>query len=397
MTDPVEHDRPFNLHKQLAFAVLVVVAFAPSWIATFSTRPRVLFAEPGPAAIAEAPDSPPVFPIFEDRFVYTHRLTRFAHSPTLTEMANGDLLLVWFGGTGEARPSVGLYQSTYQPQVGVWTQPRLVTDRDQTQAELGRYVFTIGNPALWTAPEGEIYLFYVTSWVAGWSGGSVNLKISHDHGNAWTPAQRLVVSPFFNSGTLVRNAPFLYRDGTIGIPAYHELLGVFPEILRVNRQGVVLGKRRIDYGKRSLQPSIVLLDENQAFALLRPRPSQERVARVLRAETTDAGRSWSRPAPLDLLNPGSSVVGLRISDGSILAVTNLSTTSRNDLSIARSLDSGESWNVLTAIEHSEQGQQFAYPTLIQAADGRIHLAYAWNYARIKHVEFNIAWLDEQGP
>jgi predicted neuraminidase len=52
---------------------------------------------------------------------------------------------------------------------------------------------------------------------------------------------------------------------------------------------------------------------------------------------------------------------------------------------------------LTAIEHSEQGQQFAYPTLIQAADGRIHLAYAWNYARIKHVEFNIAWLDEQGP
>ena len=52
---------------------------------------------------------------------------------------------------------------------------------------------------------------------------------------------------------------------------------------------------------------------------------------------------------------------------------------------------------MTAIEHSEQGQQFAYPTLLQATDGRIHLAYAWNYARIKHVEFNTAWLDAQGP
>ena len=396
MTDRVEHDRSLSLYKQLAFAALVVVAFAPSWIAAFSARPRVLFAEPA-RQTAIAPESPPVVPVFEDRLVYTHRLTRFAHSPTLTETANGDLLLVWFGGTGEGRPSVGLYQSSYRPQVGVWTRPRLVTDRDQTQAELDRYVFTIGNPALWTAPEGNLYLFYVTSWLAGWSGSSVNLKISSDHGNTWTPAERLVASPFFNSGTLVRNTPFPYSDGTIGVPAYHELLGVFPEILRVSRQGFALGKVRIDHGKRSLQPSIIALDDKRALALLRPRPSEERPARVLRAETTDAGRSWSQPTPLDLLNPGSSVVGLRLSDGSILAATNSSATSRNNLSLARSLDSGASWNVVTAIEHSEQGQQFAYPTLLQTTDGRIHLAYAWNYARIKHVEFNTAWLDAQSP
>jgi predicted neuraminidase len=88
---------------------------------------------------------------------------------------------------------------------------------------------------------------------------------------------------------------------------------------------------------------------------------------------------------------------LRASDGSILAVTNLSTTSRNDLSLARSVDSGKTWTVMAAIEHSEQGHQFAYPTLVQATDGRIHLAYAWNYARIKHVEFNMAWLDHHVP
>jgi predicted neuraminidase len=303
--------------------------------------------------------------------------------------------LVWFGGDGEASPSVGLYQSTYRPQVGVWTRPRLLTDREETQDELGRYVFTLGNPAVWTAPEGDVYLFYVTSWVAGWSGSSIHLKISHDDGNTWSPARRLVTSPFFNSGTLVRNTPFPYADGTLGIPAYHELLGVFPEILRVGRQGGVLGKNRIDYGKEALQPSIVVLDETRALALLRPRPNETRPPNVLLSRTTDAGRSWSRPVPLDLLNPGSSVVGLRLADGSILAVTNHSATSRNDLSLARSTDLGESWEIVAAIEHSERGEQFAYPSLLQATDGRIHLAYAWNYSRIKHVELNTAWLDAQ--
>jgi predicted neuraminidase len=394
MAELGESHRSFKPYGKLAFTALVVVAFAPSWIVAFTAAPRAFLIEPAGQATTAGPAESP---IFEDRLVYNYRLTRFAHSPTLTETTNGNLLLVWFGGEGEASPSVGLYQSTYRPQVGVWTRPRLVTDREETQAELGRYVFTIGNPALWTAPEGDIYLFYVTSWVAGWSGSSIHLKISHDDGNTWTPARRLVTSPFFNSGTLVRNTPFAYTDGTIGIPAYHELLGVFPEILRVGRQGTALGKNRIDYGKRALQPSIVVLDENRALALLRPRPNETRPANVLRAETTNAGRSWSRPVPLDLLNPGSSVVGLRLADGSILAVTNLSATSRNDLSLARSLDLGESWEIVTAIEHSERGEQFAYPALLQATDGRIHLAYAWNYSRIKHVELNTAWLDAHAP
>jgi len=388
MTELSKSRHSHSIYQRVAFAALVVAAFAPSWIDAWSRERPVFLVEPSPSAETDLPR-------FEDGLVYTRSLTRFAHSPTLTETTNGDLLLVWFGGTGEARPSVGLYQSTYRPRVGVWTAPRLVTDRNGTQSELGRFVFTIGNPVLWTAPEGDVYLFYVTSWAAGWSGSSINLKISRDHGNSWLPARRLVTSPFFNSGTLVRNTPFSYSDGTIGIPAYHELLGVFPEIVRASREGVALGKTRMHHGKSALQPSIVVQDENRALALLRPRPSAETPARVLQADTTDAGRSWSRPRPLDLLNPGSSVAGARLADGSILAVTNASTTSRNDLSLARSLDSGKSWKVVTALEHSREGEQFAYPALLQASDGRIHLVYAWNYSRIKHAEFNTAWLNAQ--
>jgi len=390
MTGPGEGARSFQRYRELAFAAIVLVAFAPSWMATYTATPRAFLVRPRVQPSLAEP------PIFEERFVYNHRLTRFAHSPSLTEIANGELVLAWFGGDGEASASVELYQSSYRPEVGVWTRPKLVTDRERTQAELGRYIHTIGNPVLWTSPEGDIYLFYVTSWVAGWSGSSINLKVSRDRGNTWTPARRLVASPFFNSGTLVRNTPVAYTDGSIGVPAYHELLGVFPEILQVGDPGVVRGKNRIDDGKHALQPSVVVLDENRALALLRPRPNADRPARVLRADTMDGGRSWSRSTALDLLNPGASVVGLRLTDGSLLAVTNLSETSRNDMSLARSFDSGKTWRIVATIEHSEQGAQFAYPTILQARDGRIHLAYAWNYSRIKHVELNTAWLDAQG-
>ena len=391
MTEPGESARSFQRYRVLAFAAIAVVAFAPSWMAALTAAPRAFLVEP---RTQRPPLTEP--PMFESRFVYSHRLTRFAHSPSLTETADGELLLVWFGGEGEASPSVGLYQSSYRPEVGVWTRPKLVTDREQTQTELGRYIHTIGNPVLWRAPDGDIYLFYVTSWVAGWSGSSINLKLSRDGGNTWSPARRLVASPFLNSGTLVRNTPFPYTDGAIGVPAYHELLGVFPEILHVGNSGVVQGKDRIDDGKHALQPSVVVLDESRALALLRPRPNDDRPARVLRAETMDGGRSWSGSTALDLLNPGASVVGLRLTDGSLLAVTNLSETSRNDMTLARSFDSGKTWRIVATIEHSDQGAQFAYPTILQGRDGRIHVAYAWNYARIKHVELNSAWLDAQG-
>jgi predicted neuraminidase len=379
--------------KRLGFLALMLMAFAPPMIGEFPSKPPLTFVVP--RKIQETAGSP----FHKDRFVFKKPLTRFAHSPALTEMADGRLLLVWFGGSGEARPNVGLYRSTLKPQAEAWTQPRLLTNREQSRAELGRYLHTIGNPALWTGRDGKVWLFYVTSSVRGWSGSSINFKGSDDNGDTWTGAKRLVTSPFFNSGTLVRGRPFAYQGAEVGLPVYHELLGVFPELLRVSQDGAVLGKSRIYHGKSSLQPSIVPLDETRAIALLRPRPSRKasREARVLLSRTTDAGKHWSTPAAVDLSNPGSSVVGLRIADGSILAAFNDSATSRNDLSLAQSRDYGESWRVLTSIEHSEQGQQFAYPSLVQTTDGHIHLVYAWNYARIKHVEFNAAWLEQPDP
>ncbi len=372
--------------KGFGFLTLILVAFAPPLISGFDSEQPLEFAEP--RRLSETTGSP----VYEDGFVYPRPLTRFVHSPALTETAEGRLLLAWFGGSGEGSPSVKLFMSTYAPERQTWTKPRIVVDRAQTREDLGRFVYTVGNPVLWTQPNGKLGLFYVTSWISGWSGSSINLRMSDDHGETWTRTKRLVTSPYLNSGTLVRVSPFEYSDGTIGLPVYHELLGVFPEIVRLNPDGVVLDKSRIYYGKSSLQPSVVPLDDTQALALLRPRPKSKAEARALLSRSEDAGRRWSTPVALDLANPGSSVVGLRASDDSILLAYNDSPTSRNNLSLARSVDGGKSWQVLTTIEHSKQGKQFAYPALIQTRDGQFHLVYAWNYTHMKHVQFNAAWL-----
>ena len=368
------------------FLTLMLVAFAPPIIDAFDSKPPLEFAR-----LQRAPETAES-PVYEEKFVYPRPLTRFAHSPALAEAANGHLMLAWFGGTGEGSPSVQLFMSTYSPEHETWTKPRVVIDRDRAREEVGRFVYTIGNPALWTQPDGKLWLFYVTSWISGWSGSSINFKMSVDHGDTWTPTKRLVTSPYLNSGTLVRASPFEYSDGTIGLPIYHELLGIFPENVRLDPDGVVMDKSRIYYGKKSLQPSVVPLGDTQALALLRPRHSGKAEARVLLSRSEDAGRRWSTPVALDLANPGSSVVGLRASDDSILLAYNDSPTSRNDLSLARSVDGGKSWQVLTTVEHSKQGKQFAYPSFIQTKDGQFHLIYAWNYTHMKHVRFNAAWI-----
>ena len=43
------------------------------------------------------------------------------------------------------------------------------------------------------------------------------------------------------------------------------------------------------------------------------------------------------------------------------------------------------------------GAEFSYPALLQARDGRIHLAYTWRRQGIKHAVFNEAWLDGGTP
>ncbi|WP_339910837.1 exo-alpha-sialidase [Symmachiella dynata] len=69
---------------------------------------------------------------------------------------------------------------------------------------------------------------------------------------------------------------------------------------------------------------------------------------------------------------------------------------RDRLAISISDDQGKTWKWTRQLE-DEPGGRFDYPSIVQAADGTIHVTYSYHLRTIKHAEFNEEWVKaEQG-
>ncbi len=378
---PVLRRALLPLLAALAFVPALVTAWRPDAPRRFETAPPAVRGPEEPARYVE-------------RYIEAQPSARSLHTPTVTELPGGDLLAVWKAARSKDT-AVVLQAARFDRRTGTWGAPWPVTTSHRTQRELGRVVATLTNPVLFTRGDGEISLLYVTAWWE-WSTSSVALKTSRDEGRTWTPARRLVTSPVANAGTLVRSAPVRYRDGSVGVPAYHELGGVFPQMLRLSASGELLDRTRMHRGEVSLQPSVVPLDDRHALALMR----NYLKGRIYVTGTEDAGASWGPVTQTSLPNPNSPVMGLRLRDGAILLIFNNSPNSRERLSLALSRDGGERWRVLHEFEagvldHEGNLANFGYPYVIQGTDGTVHVCYVWKNIHVKHVSFNEAWLRER--
>lgn len=374
--------------QHLAFLLAILFVFPLLFYRLAPATPWPAFVMKTPAAVAAPPS-------YREGFIHPQGLTREAHSSTLVALPGGDVLAVWYGGSREGARDVALYQSRYRRARGGWSPPRAIIDTPRTQRRLRRFVKKVGNPVLYDAG-GRLWLFFVSVSVGGWSGSAINLAWSDDEGEHWRIGKRLVTSPFLNVSTLVRTAPVPYADGSVGVPVYHEFLGKFGELLRLDARGRILQKVRMSWGRHSLQPAVAPLSAREALAVFRysgPRPR-----RLLAARTRDSGRHWSAERALGLPNPNAAVALLRLDDGRLLLVFNDAEKGRHDLSLAVSADAGRHWRRLHRFEHeSARGRRFrfSYPSLVQAEDGMFHLSYTWNKRRIKHVMFNRAWLERR--
>ncbi len=225
----------------------------------------------------------------------------------------------------------------------------------------------------------------------GWSGSALNVKVSDNDGRDWGPARRLVTSPLLNMGTLVRCGAVRFRDGSFGLPVYHELFGKYGSLLVLDPGGRPIDERRISWGRSSLQPCVVPLDASRAIAFLRQSGMADR--RVLLSRSFDGGKSWSPAEKLPLPNPDSAVSAVAADDETLLLACNTLEYDRDTLGLIRSRDVGRRWEMLhdfTAEGAEEAG--LSYPFLIEAGDGIFHLLYSWNRERIGHVRFNRAWM-----
>lgn len=421
--------------RRLALPGLMLVAFSAAFFKAVSWPAPAQFQ----AGLQPVP-SGQAAPRFERRFA-SSRLHTQVHAASAIALRDGRIRAYWFSGSREGASDVAIHGAVYDPTTGRWGAEQVVVTREQTQQALHRYVSKLGNPVVARAADGSLQLFYVTVSLGGWAGSSITLMTSRDDGASWSAPRRLVTSPFINISTLVKGAPVLYEDGSMGVPVYHEFIAKFGELLRLDADGRVLDKQRLTSGAaRTLQPVVLVKNAQEARVLMRYAGSEE-PRRAVAVETSDGGRHWSAPEKTAMRNSNAALTGLVMQDGRMLTVFNDLERGRDALSLMMSSDGGVHWREVERLEdqlaagsqvseaqyrdrlsgllqHSDpsivgslaqyvdstvrtgcaNGQcrfEFSYPYLIAAGPDDFHLVYTWNRTFIKHVHFNRAWLEQR--
>jgi predicted neuraminidase len=336
-------------------------------------------------------------PIFE-RFDVGADSAKSMHSLTSVVLDNGNLLAAWYGGTREGHRDVEIYSSVFNSTDNTWSASRSILNRYQVSDDLHRYIKKVGNPVLYRHPSGVTVLFYVSVSMAGWATSQINMSLSYDDGQTWHASKRLVLTPFLNISTLIKNDVITYADGTIGITAYHELLGEFSHIVRVDLAGNVINSHRISYGNHTIQPSVMIYDDKTAVTMMRD--SSHDIEKVQRSTSLDAGQTWSDYHATQVDNPNSAVftfVGEKQRSWMIFNdATRKTELTRNNLALAVSYDQGQTWQTKYYFENPEKLDtdegRYGYPWVTKSGDD-VHIFYTWNRALFKHVHVNQAWLE----
>lgn len=316
-----------------------------------------------------------------------------AHGPGLLETPAGTLLCCWFAGTFEGDTDVNIVVSRLEKGSDAWSEPTMIsTDND----------FSNQNPSLFNAPDGSIWALYTSQ--RGREPGKDNMQytsvvkrqVSTDDGLTWGEPE--VVLP--EEGTFARqsiqvlsNGRWIYglwlcTDSASGLAGDPSAFAVSDD------QGATW--KRVDMPNSSgrVHPSVVELEDGHLVAFMRSREADF----IYRSESSDYGDTWTEPVATPLPNNNSGIGAMKLASGRIAVTYNHNSAPatygktgawpalRNPVSIALSEDGGLTFPLIRHVERGEgyvgdenkfNNRQYEYPTIMQTADGMIHVAYAW--------------------
>lgn len=296
---------------------------------------------------------------------------RQCHASSLVRASDETLLATWFGGTREGHQDVAIWGSRWHD--GNWSAPRELAKVDDRPH---------WNPVLFKAPNGRIHLFFKVGYnPREWQTWTMT---SGDEGKTWTEPRELVVGDRLPRGP-AKNKPIVLFDGTWLAPASIEHSDRWDVFVDRSEDGgltweptdlIPLNHSSFE-GKGVIQPTLWESEPGQVHMLMR-----STCGHICRSESGDHGRTWSSISKTGLPNNNSGLDLAKLGDGALAIVCNLVSgnwAARTPLSIALSLDNGETWSHHLDIE-SGPGE-YSYPTVIPTPKG-IAVTYTWKRERI---------------
>jgi predicted neuraminidase len=311
----------------------------------------------------------------------------YKHPAAITELANGNLYIAYYGGAGEYDEGTAVYGSMRYPgSANGWTDPKIIADTPMRGD---------GNPVIWQAPDGILWLFYNTQYGPTWSEARVKGKISKDGGGTWSDSFMVA----FEKGSMCRGKPIALKNGDYLLPMYDEK-GSDREALDTSTASYFLRyspkdntwtpTNKIKSPTGNLQPQVVQITDKHLICFMRRGGGYgpDEKGFIQKSESHDGGYTWSNAVETDLKNPNSAVDVIRLKNGDIVLTYNPSDNDRTPLRVSISKDDGKTFRIHRDIAGGDN--TFAYPYLIQTKDEKLHVIYTTNNrTTIMHVEFKI--------
>ena len=350
------------------------------------------------------------------------------HSSSVVELPNGDLLVVWFHGSGErTADDVLIRGARWNHSTKKWTAPFLMADTPG---------FPEINPVLFLDSRQRLFFLWPLIVAHQWETALMKYRISTDYQQAdgppkWEYQDNIVLIPknivektkafagpevenngpraaqakrliehaedlyFSRMGWFTRTHPLELPSGRILVPMYSD--GYSFGIMAISDdRGYTWTASEPIVGAGCIQPSVVRKNDGTLVAYLRDNGPPPKRAHI--SSSTDDGISWTPARDSDIPNPGTSLEVIRLRNGHWIMVHNDLETGRYSLATAISDEEGVTWKWRRHLEGNPAKQlpsQFHYPSVIQAKDGAIHVTYSYftpDGKSIKHVRFNEDWV-----
>lgn len=357
------------------------------------------------------------------------------HAANLAFLPDGTLTCVWFGGTMEGMGDISVYMSRLEPGARHWSEPEKMSDDPEKSEQ---------NPLIFTAPDGRVWLLYTSQTSGNQDGAVVKRRISNDGGRTFGPPEILCAIP----GTFVRQPIIVNGAGDWLLPVFRCIgeagrrwTGDLDRaaVLVSRDQGRNWQMQEVPDSIGAVHMNIVPAEGQTMVAFYRNRFATS----VLMSRSDDAGLHWSAPQPVDLPNNNSSIQAIRMKNGAVAMVYNHSNASMSDarrhslydeiegengeaaapalasvrpaiwgvprapLSLAFSVDGGLTFPrridldtgdgfCLSNNSKDSLNREFSYPSIVEDAEGRLHIAYTYFRRAIKYVRLEPGFFDRAG-